>query len=97
MSKVFIIQESPGKNLTPARDHGDLVVMLSGRETCEAAARKLHHHMREMTTEDHLLLIGNPAFMAIASHIAFSLCDGHVKLLVWDRTKQEYYVERIQL
>ena len=97
MNKVFVIQDSPGKNLTPARDFGEIFVMLRGKESSEEAFERLSRLMVNMLPADYLLLIGNPVYIAIASHIAFAVCEGKVNLLLWDREKQLYRCETVEI
>jgi len=92
---VYVVMDSPGKNLLPAREYGNLHVMLTGKENNQQAIVKLEHALRDIRPDDYLLLIGNPVFIALASHIAFTLCDGRVNLLVWDRESYSYNCEKI--
>ena len=87
---VYVIMDSHGKNLLPAKEFGDLRVMLKGDESPTEATNKLERALSEMSHDDHLLLIGNPVFIALASHIALTKLDGEVKLLVWDRESYSY-------
>lgn len=94
MRTVFVIQEVNGKNLLPAKDHGELNVILSGHETAEVATAKLRYAISAMTSADFLLLIGSPRNIAIAGHLALTKLKD-VNFLIWDRNKYSYNVERI--
>lgn len=99
MNKVFVIQDSPGKNLGPAKEYGDLTIMLHGDENSISASSKLLHHLEDFNPAmDFLLLIGNPVFIAIASMILTSVAHEtrqRIKVLVWDREHYKYNVESI--
>ncbi len=96
MPKVYVIQDSPGKNLQPAKEFGELVVMLTSHDKLASGDVKLSHYLRDFTKHDFLLLIGNPFFIAQAAVIA-SFTEGvaEVQCLVWDREHYKYNVELI--
>jgi len=96
-SRVYVIQDSPGKNLEPAKAYGDLTIMLTGKETNGEGAEKLQAHLGEFTSKDYILLIGKPTFIAMACiYAALMLDDGDVlQVLVWDRDHYVYNVEKI--
>ena len=49
-SKVYVIQDSPGKNLEPAKEFGEITVMLTGRETSFTESReKLNGFLNNFT------------------------------------------------
>jgi hypothetical protein len=98
MSNVYIIQDSPGKNFDPAREYGELIVMLTGHETPSEVITKLEHYLQNFQSDDYLLLVGNPATIARAAIITWDLSMLEtVKLLVWDREHYKYNVERISI
>ena len=96
MSKVYVIQDSPGKNLQPAKEYGELVVMLTSHDKLAAGDVKLTNYLHNFTDKDYLLLIGNPFFIAQAVVIA-SFTEGisEIKCLVWDREHYTYNIELI--
>ena len=94
MSKVYVIQDSPGKNLEPAKEYGEMIVMLTGNESISDARQKLRKYLGDFTTRDHLLLIGNPKHIAMASIIA-SFAEDTISFLIWDREHYRYDVETI--
>lgn len=97
MSKVFVIMDVPGKNLLPAKEYGDLRVILHGKENNVTAYSKLDQVLSvEFSEKDFLLLIGNPIFIAMASSILTEYHPiGKIQFLVWDRQQYKYNVERI--
>jgi hypothetical protein len=96
MNRVFAICAPSGKNLEPAKDYGELTVMLDGNENPTVAQEKLFKHLRSFTSNDYLLLIGSPVLIAIACVLAFRISHPHVKLLVWNKENYKYNLERIQ-
>ena len=50
----------------------------------------LHQKLRGYTDRDHLLLIGNPALIGMATAIAAHYNDGTVRLLQWSGRHSEY-------
>jgi hypothetical protein len=99
MNTVFVVMDGHGKNLLPAKEYGELRVMLTGRETTEKAKGKLHGALTSMKDNDYLLLIGNPLFIGLAVHIAksaFEIYSGApLKCLIWNPVEYKYYVETI--
>src|SRR5436309_13475819 len=83
--KVLIIQDVEGKNLLPARDHGEIEVILTGKEEKLVAYGRLADRISMMRRNDFLLLIGNPIYIGIAMHVALTLLRGKINVLVWDR------------
>lgn len=92
-STVYIIQAPTGKNLEPAKQYGDLTVMLRGNESKKEAQDKLITYLSDFKPNDFLLLIGSPLFIAIAV-VAISQREV-VQLLIWDREHQKYNVEEL--
>ena len=92
---VFVIEDARGKNLLPAMEHGELRVILSGKEEPWQAMEKLREGLSRMTSDDSLLLIGNPLHIAIASHVAFTRLGGKVRFLTWDRNRYAYNITEV--
>lgn len=96
---VYVVQDARGKNLQPAREFGELQVMLHGRTSNKTAYAELVGQLISMRQCDYLLLIGDPMYIAMASHITLSMFSqngfGEVQFLVWDREHYNYKVERI--
>jgi len=95
MNRVFVISAPHGKNLEPAKEFGPLTVMLDGHETAIMAQDRLNDYLTQFTTEDFLLLIGNPIHIAAAIFLISVQRPQWVKLLVWDRESQTYQMERL--
>jgi hypothetical protein len=89
--KVFVIQDS-GKNLSPAREYGEIEVILHRDATKDAGPIALHRKLREFRKDDFLLLIGHPIFIGLAMHAVLQMY-GSVNCLVWDKNHYCYNVE----
>ncbi len=94
MPICYVVQESPGKNLLPARDFGEIRVILT-----ESDVRKGLHHCTEKLREtfsaflcdrDYVILIGDPVFMGIAMIFAHAMSEGDFQILRWDRERYKY-------
>jgi len=88
-NKVYIIEDAGGKNFLPAKDFGELHVILSGREPIERAQDKIRLALASMVGSDYLLLVGSPLHIAIASFRALNRF-GKVNFLVWNREHYRY-------
>lgn len=97
MTKVFVVQDSPGKNLLPARDHGEMEVILSGNESIPQSVRRLTEALTNFKEGDSLLLVGNPMHIGIATHIVATMTNGKFAVLIWDRHGYKYVREEITL
>ena len=99
MNKVYVTQESVGRNFTPARKYGEPVrlfppehqVVLSSVPT----VRKLRKLLKEFTEKDYLHLSGDPIIMGLAMMVAAEINRGQMQLLKWDKQEKEYYPVRI--
>lgn len=80
-------------DLTPARQYGDIRVLLPSGPTLittGTAVAQLREKLAGFTDDDHLLCLGDPVVIAIASALAAEVNDGVVPLLVWDRKIKAY-------
>jgi len=50
----------------------------------------MHERLSDFCNDDHLLLIGNPGLIGMATTIAARYNDGSVKLLQWSGRHNEY-------
>lgn len=87
--KVYIIEDVHGKNFLPAKEFGDLRVILSGKEELNHAQRKIYHVVESMSAEDSILLVGSPLHIAITAYRALAL-HKRVNFLVWCREEYKY-------
>ena len=94
---VYIVQDLGRTSLIPAEDYGDLKVCLDRRYSHLAVRRAfslLRESMRDITREDFLLPIGNPAYIAFAGSIMKEK-TGLVRCLSWDNQAQKYFVQEV--
>ena len=58
---------------------------------------KLRQGLKNFTTEDYLLLTGDPAIIGVACSIVSDITNGKYKLLKWDKQERKYYPIEINL
>ena len=97
---VYVLQEM-GKNIRSAEKFGDLKVLLPDNKQIVLSAGPVAHKLRkELSTfcdDDYLLLIGDPAIIAIAGAVVSEANRGRFKVLKWDRNESQYYDIEIDL
>ena len=97
---VYVLQEM-GKNIRSAEKFGDLKVLLPDNKQIVLSAGPLTHKLRkELSTfcdDDYLLLIGDPAIIAIAGAVVSEANRKRFKVLKWDRNESQYYDIEIDL
>lgn len=101
MSKVFLIQEDPNKNLTGAKEYGRVVVLLPYSQVSHDASFAIDAMFEKLKDfspdDDFLLLMGDPVLIAAASAIVTQLTDGYFRVLKWDRQTKTYNIVLIDL
>lgn len=101
MSVCHVVQESPGKNLLPARDHGEIRVLLTtsdvhrGMTHCISVLKEKLAEFR--CDKDFLILVGDPVFMGIAMILVSETSEGSFQILRWDRESYKYLPIDIRL
>ena len=97
---VYVLQEM-GRNVRSAEKFGDLKVVLPDNRQIVLSAGpltfKLQHELKDFNDNDYLLLIGDPAIIAVAGAIAADINNGRFKVLKWDRNETKYYDIEIDL
>ena len=97
---VYVLQEM-GRNIRSAEKFGDLKVLLPDNKQIVLSAGPLTHKLKkELSTfcdDDYLLLIGDPAIIAVCGAIAAKNNGGRFKVLKWDRNEKRYYDLEIDL
>ena len=58
---------------------------------------KLRKALKNFTTEDYLLLTGDPAIIGVACSIVSDMTNGKYNLLKWDKQERQYYPIEINL
>lgn len=87
--KVYIIEDVHGKNFLPAKEFGDLRVILTGKEILHHAQHKIYAAVESMAPDDYILLVGSPLHIAITSFRALTRLK-RVNFLVWRREEYRY-------
>jgi len=98
--KVYVVQEAPNRNLLPATTYGEIKILLPPGNVAYSSAptvRRLREGLKTFSDHDYLLLMGDPAAIAIAGAVAADFNLGKVKMLKWDRQEQQYYVVDVDL
>lgn len=101
MPRVFVIQETMKHNLLPAQAFGDLVFLLPPTLQITFSpgpiVTRMERELRGFTEQDYLLLIGDPAAMAVAGALAAKHNNGRFKLLKWDKREMKYYPIQVEV
>ena len=90
-----------GRNIRSAEKFGDLKVCLPDNRQMILSSGpltfKLKQELKDFNDNDYLLLIGDPAIIAVAGAIASENNNGRFKVLKWDRNEMKYYDIEIDL
>tara|TARA_R100000306_G_C4359463_1_gene134537 strand:- start:341 stop:655 length:315 start_codon:yes stop_codon:yes gene_type:complete len=97
---VYVLQEM-GRNVRSAEKFGDLKVLLPDNKQIVLSSgpltHKLQKELKDFNENDYLLLIGDPAIIAVAGAIVSNINNGKFKVLKWDRDEKKYYDIEIDL
>ena len=97
---VYVLQEM-GRNIRSAEKFGDLKVVLPDNKQIVLSSGpltfKLKHELKDFNDDDYLLLMGDPAIIALAGAVASDVNGGRFKILKWDRDEKKYYDIEIDL
>ena len=97
---VYVLQEM-GRNIRSAEKFGDLKVVLPDNRQIVLSSGpltfKLKHELKDFNDDDYLLLMGDPAIIALAGAVASDANGGRFKVLKWDRDEKKYYDIEIDL
>jgi hypothetical protein len=107
-STVYVIQELPGTkagtpkiNIMSAREYGEFRFLLPEFSQIIFSPGPLVFKLKKLlenyTTDDYLLLTGDPAIIGIACSIVADRTNGKFNLLKWDRQEKMYYPLKINL
>ena len=105
---VYCIQEPPGTgegnpryNVMKALNYGEIKFLFTERAQLVYSAGSIIHKLRKKldkyNDEDFLLLVGDPAIIAVAAVVASESNNGKFKLLKWDRIASKYYPISVDL
>ena len=97
---VYVLQEM-GRNIRSAERFGDLKVVLPDNKQIVLSSGpltfKLKHELKDFNDKDYLLLMGDPAIIAVAGAVVSEINGGRFKVLKWDRDEKKYYDIEIDL
>ena len=105
---VYVIQEIAGTkdgkpkiNILGAAEYGTFKFLLPELSQMIFSPGplifKLRKGLKDYTTEDHLLLTGDPAIIGVACSIVSDITHGKFNLLKWDKQERKYYPIQINL
>tara|TARA_B100001939_G_C16770834_1_gene542565 strand:+ start:213 stop:551 length:339 start_codon:yes stop_codon:yes gene_type:complete len=109
MNKVYLTQEIPtdketGKpkyNVLGAQKYGDIVTLLPKYSQIILSPGpliiKLRTLLKNFTSDDYLLLSGDPAIIGVVCSVVSDITNGKYKLLKWDRQEKTYYPIEINI
>ena len=99
---VYVIQEIPGTktgnpkiNIMGASKYGEFKFLLPELSQIIFSPGPLIYKLRTLlknfTTDDYLLLTGDPAIIGVACSIVSDMTNGKYNLLKWDKQERQYY------
>ena len=105
---VYVIQEIPGTrsgnpkiNIMGASEYWQFKFLLPELSQIIFSPGplvfKLRNLLKDYTSDDYLLLTGDPAIIGIACSIVSEITNGKFNLLKWDRQERMYYPLKINL
>ena len=105
---VYVIQEIAGTkdgrpkiNILGAAEYGTFKFLLPELSQMIFSPGplifKLRKSLKDYTTEDFLLLTGDPAIIGVACSIVADITSGKFNLLKWDKQERKYYPIHINL
>ena len=105
---VYVIQEIAGTkdgkpkiNILGAAEYGTFKFLLPELSQMIFSPGplifKLRKGLKDYTTEDFLLLTGDPAIIGAACSIVSDITNGKFNLLKWDKQERKYYPIHINL
>ena len=105
---VYVIQEIAGTkegrpkiNILGAAEYGDFKFLLPELSQMIFSPGplifKLRKGLKDITSEDFLLLTGDPAIIGVACSIVSDITNGKFNLLKWDKQERKYYPIHVNL
>ena len=105
---VYVIQEIAGTkdgkpkiNILGAAEYGTFKFLLPELSQMIFSPGplifKLRKGLKDYSTEDFLLLTGDPAIIGVACSIVSDMTSGKFNLLKWDKQERKYYPIHINL
>ena len=107
-SIVYVIQEiagtkagNPKINIMVASNYGKFKFLLPEFSQIIFSpgplVYKLRQGLKDFTSNDYLLLTGDPAIIGVACSIVSDITNGKYNLLKWDKQERKYYPIEINL
>jgi len=109
MTKVYLVQEIPIDkitgipkfDITPAIKYGEIKTMFPRLRQMQFTPGPLiieiKNSLKNFTSEDYLLLYGDPALIGVVCAVASDITLGKFKVLKWDRIQGSYFPIEINL
>src|SRR5690606_23005204 len=97
---VYITQDMRGRDVSDAAAYGDLEIIIPEGEqvySTQPTVKKIMRKLMNFSDDDYLLLSGDPVVIGIACALAARFNAGRVKVLKWDRLKNQYVPLEINL
>ena len=105
---VYVIQQIPGTqagnpkiNIMGASKYGEFKFLLPEFSQMIFSPGpliyKLRQGLKNYTSNDYLLLTGDPAIIGVACSIVSDITNGKYNLLKWDKQERKYYPIEINL
>lgn len=98
---VYITQEVRGRDLSDALAFGDLEILVPAKDQISLSAmptvRRMERKLVRFTSDDYLVLSGDPVCIGIACALAALANNGRFKVLKWDRLESRYYPIEVDL
>ena len=105
---VYVIQEIEGSkvckpkiNILGAAEYGTFKFLLPELSQMIFSPGplifKLRKSLKDYTSEDFLLLTGDPAIIGVACSIVSDITNGKFNLLKWDKQERKYYPIHVNL
>ena len=105
---VYVIQEIPGTktgspkiNIIGASKYGKFKFLLPELSQIIFSPGPLIYKLRtllkDFTSNDYLLLTGDPAIIGVTCSIVSDMTNGKYNLLKWDKQERQYYPIEINL
>lgn len=102
MAKVFVVSESSKHNILPARQFGEIEVVLPPSQaqvvfSSGPTVARVKRALAGFTDDDYLLFIGDPTAISILAAVASERNRGRYKCLKWDRQEGQYIPIQVDL
>jgi hypothetical protein len=97
---VYVVQMMEGRNITPAADYGEPIVLLPAGDVALSpgpTTHRLRRSLKNFSDKDWLLLMGDPVAIGMAAAVAARINDGRVNMLRWDRQSKRYFPVRVDV